>query len=384
MFQSEPPRSGLRNIMAKRHSKSLSQPRQLLALTASNLRAFGHFACLAVLLLSNIGCRIVYPARDPCNPQPSIPEVIPREQAKVTMPDYIIEPPDILTINAISLIPRSPYLLSQLDVVSISTAGLLEEGSIQGEYTVQPNGTIQLGFNYGAVNAAGKTVEQLQGEILGLLRKDYRNAQVWITLLQTSAQQQITGEHLVAPDGKVNLGTYGRVRVVGMTIEEAQNAVQAHLTRYLDNPKIAVDVLGFNSKVFYVVTQGAGLGDQVVIIPSKGNETVLDAIGQVQGLQSTSSTRMWVARPGYNDCGGDQILPIDWVAITQRGDIATNYQILPGDRLYVSEDKLVALDTAIAKIISPIERLFGVTLLGTQTAQRLAFFEESAVRGGTF
>ena len=372
------------NTMAKRHFDTTTQSRNLRDFSVSAWRVYAQVACAAALLLSSLGCRIVYPARDPCNPQPSIPEVIPREQAKVTMPDYIIEPPDILTINAISLIPRSPYLLSQLDVVAISTAGLLEEGSIQGEYTVQPNGSIQLGFNYGAVNAAGKTVEQLQGEILAMLRKDYRNAQVWITLLQTSAQQQIAGEHLVAPDGKVNLGTYGRVRVVGMTIEEAQNAVQAHLTRYLDNPKIAVDVLGFNSKVFYVVTQGAGLGDQVVIIPSKGNETVLDAIGQVQGLQSTSSTRMWIARPGYNECGGDQILPIDWVAITQRGDIATNYQILPGDRLYVSEDKLVALDTAIAKIVSPIERLFGVTLLGTQTAQRLAFFEESAVRGGTF
>lgn len=300
------------------------------------------------------------------------------------MPDYIIEPPDILTINAISLIPRSPYQLSQLDVVSISTAGLFEEGTIAGEYTVQPNGTIQLGYEYGAIAAAGKTVEQLQADILNQLRKNYRNAQVWITLLQTSAQQQIAGEHLVAPDGKVNLGTYGRVRVVGMTIEEAQRAVQTHLSQYLDNPQIALDVFGFNSKVFYVVTQGAGLGDQVVIIPSKGNETVLDAIGQIQGLQSTSSTRMWIARPGYNDCGGDQILPVDWVAITQRGDIKTNYQILPGDRLYVSEDKLVALDTAIAKMVSPIERLFGVTLLGTQTAQRLAFFEESAVRGGTF
>ncbi|MGI9427961.1 MAG: hypothetical protein ACR2NM_04845, partial [Bythopirellula sp.] len=88
--------------------------------------------------------------------------------------------------------------------------------------------------------------------------------------------------------------------------------------------------------------------------------------------------------PGYNECGGDQILPVDWVAITQRGDIHTNYQILPGDRLYVSEDKLVALDTAIAKIVSPFERLFGVTLLGTQTAQRLAFFEETAIRGGVF
>lgn len=300
------------------------------------------------------------------------------------MPDYIIEPPDVLTIDAISLIPKSPYTLSQLDVVSISTSGLLEEGTIGGEYTIQPNGTIQLGYSYGAITAAGKTVEQLQSDIVALLRKDYRKAEAWLILLQTSAQQQIAGEHLVAPDGKVNLGIYGRVRVVGMTIEEARGAVQAHLSQHLDNPRIALDVFGFNSKVFYVVTQGAGLGDQVVIIPSKGNETVLDAIGQIQGLQSNSSTRMWLARPGYNECGGDQILPIDWVAITQRGDIQTNYQILPGDRLYVSEDKLVALDTAIAKIVSPLERIFGVTLLGTQTAQRLAFFEESAVNGNNF
>lgn len=300
------------------------------------------------------------------------------------MPDYIIEPPDILTINAISLVPKSPYVLSPLDVVSVSTSGLLEEGTIGGDYTIQPNGTLQLGYGYGALSAAGRTVEQLQSDVLALLRKDYRKAEAWITLLQTSAQQQIAGEHLVAPDGKVNLGTYGRVRVVGMTIEEAQFAVQSHLSQFLENPQIALDVFGFNSKVFYVVTQGAGLGDQVVIIPSKGNETVLDAIGQIQGLESNSSTRMWLARPGFNECGGDQILPVDWVAITQRGDITTNYQVLPGDRLYVSEDKLVALDTAIAKIVSPIERVFGVTLLGTQTAQRLAFFEESAVRGGAF
>ena len=366
--------------MATRHQLLLANAKTVAPSRGRGLTAL----CVLLVVAASTGCRVVYPARDPCNPQPTIPEVIPREQSKVTMPDYIIEPPDILTINAISLIPKSPYRLSQLDVVSISATGLLEEGTIDGEYSVQPNGSIQLGYTYGSVPAAGKTVEQLQADINAILTRDYRNARAWITLTQTSAQQQIAGEHLVAPDGKVNLGTYGRVRVVGMTIEEARRAVQDHLAQYLDHPQIALDVFGFNSKVFYVVTQGAGLGDQVVIIPSKGNETVLDAIGQIQGLQSTSSTRMWLARPGYNECGGDQILPVDWVAITQRGDIATNYQILPGDRLYVSEDKLVALDTAIAKIVSPLERLFGVTLLGTQTAQRIAFFEESAVRGGTF
>ena len=121
------------------------------------------------------------------------------------------------------------------------------------------------------------------------------------------------------------------------------------------------------------------MGDRVVILPIRGNETVLDAIGQVQGLTSNSSTRMWIARPGKNQRGGDQILPVDWVAVTQRGDVNTNYQLLAGDRLYVSEDKLVAVDTALAKLVSPIERLMGVTLLSTQTAQRVIYFEQSAL-----
>ncbi len=299
------------------------------------------------------------------------------------MPDYIIEPPDILTIEAISLVPKAPYMLRPLDVVSIFSSGLTEVDAIAGEYTIQPNGTIQLGHSYGSIQAAGRTSAQLKEAILTQLKEEFVEPNVWVTLLQMGSQQQVAGEHLVAPDGKVNLGTYGRVRIVGMTIEEARAAVQTHLSQFLENPEIALDVRGYNSKVFYVVTQGAGLGDQVVILPSKGNETVLDAIGQIQGLQSNSSTRMWIARPGYNGCGGDQILPVDWVAVTQRGDIKTNYQIMPGDRLYVSEDKLVALDTAMGKLISPLERVFGVTLLGTQTVSRLVFFQEFGQRGGT-
>jgi polysaccharide biosynthesis/export protein len=313
-----------------------------------------------------------------------MPMEIPREQAKVTLPDYIIEPPDVLTIEATSLVPKGPYKLRVFDVLSINTSGLTEADEIAGNYTIQPNGTIQLGHSLRPIQAAGHTADEVQSTILQQMGKQYTNPDVWVTLLQMGAQQQIAGEHLVAPDGKVNLGTYGRVRVVGMTIEEAQAAVRAHLAQYLDAPEIALDVLGYNSKVYYVVTQGAGFGDQVVILPARGNETVIDAIGQIQGLQSNSSTRMWIARPGHNSCGGDQILPVDWLAVTQRGDTTTNYQIMPGDRLYVSEDKLVALDTALGKLISPFERVLGVTLLGTETAQRITFFNQPNSGGGGF
>lgn len=343
-------------------------------------------ACLFLLLAVSGGCRHIYVGQKPDGPKACVSQAIPREQAKVTMPDYIIEPPDILTIETIGLIPKLPYKLRPLDVVTVFSAGLPDDIELAGEYTIQPNGTIQLGHALGLMPAAGKSVSQLQTELIGKLKETYREPEVWITLSQMGAQQQIAGEHLVAPDGKVNLGIYGRVRVVGLTIEEARLAIQDHLSQSLENPEIAVDVLGYNSKVYYVITQGAGLGDQVIILPSKGNETVLDAIGQIQGLQSNSSTRMWIARPGKNSCGGDQILPVDWLAVTQRGATETNYQVMPGDRIYVSEDKLVAFDTALGKIISPIERMFGVTLLGTQTVSRIRFFNQgnSGGFGGGF
>lgn len=337
---------------------------------------------LAVLGMASSGCHLVYPGRNACGPEPCVPAGMPRELSKVILPDYIIEPPDVLEIEAIRLVPRSPYRLEALDVVGIATQGVLPEEDITGEYVVQPNGTIHLGFEVGLVQVAGRTIEDLQAELDQRLRTLYNEPKVWVTLSQLGAQQQIAGEHLVAPDGKVNLGAFGRVRVVGLTMEEARARLEAHLSAYLESPKISLDVLGYNSKVFYVVTQGAGMGDGVVILPTRGNETVIDAIGQIQGLQSNSSTRMWVARPGGNHCGGDQVLPVDWLAITQRGDVTTNYQLLPGDRLYVSEDKLVAFDTKLAKIFAPMERVFGVTILGNSTVRSLEGRNNGGVGGG--
>jgi hypothetical protein len=57
-------------------------------------------------------------------------------------------------------------------------------------------------------------------------------------------------------------------------------------------------------------------------------------------------------------------MDVDWKAITAEGLTATNYQLMPGDRIYIQADKLIVLDNMIAKITAPIERVVGVTLLG--------------------
>jgi hypothetical protein len=101
---------------------------------------------------------------------------------------------------------------------------------------------------------------------------------------------------------------------------------------------------------------------------------VLDAIAQINGLSQVSSKKIWIARPSPSGQGCDQILPVDWVGVTKGGSSATNYQILPGDRVFVSEDRLVALDTGLGKLLSPMERIFGFTLLGTNTIQAVNRF----------
>jgi polysaccharide export outer membrane protein len=109
-----------------------------------------------------------------------------------------------------------------------------------------------------------------------------------------------------------------------------------------------------------------------------GNETVLDAIAQIQGLEQVSSKKIWIARP-TRDTQRVQILPVDWFAVTEQGTPHTNYQILPGDRVFIAEDKLVAFDTQIAKLTAPLERIMGFVLLGTGTATRLS---GPVLRGG--
>lgn len=102
--------------------------------------------------------------------------------------------------------------------------------------------------------------------------------------------------------------------------------------------RVSVEVAGYDSKVYYVITAAADKGDTVVRVPITGNETVLEAIGHVGGLPSPSSTKIWVARPGPPGSGKETVLPVDWQSVSRRGATATNYQLLPGDRVFIAEE----------------------------------------------
>lgn len=308
------------------------------------------------------------------NPTAQVPSC-PTEKQMVSLPPHKIAPPDILVINAIRLVPRPPYRIEPLEalLIYVPDTDTLPKQPIAGPYTVSLDGTVNLGYGYGAVNVNGLTPDDAQKTIRRHLSNILKNnPQVNVALAQFRGMEQIRGEHLVRPDGTIGLGTYGAVYVAGLSLGQAKCVIEKHLSEYLVNPQVSLDVFAYNSRLYYVIVDGGGFGQQVFKLPHTGNETVLDAISAVQGLAPVSSTHhIHLARPSPANLGCNQVLPVDWRAITEGGSTATNYQIFPGDRIYIGPNGLIAFDNRLAQVLAPVERLLGITLLGANTYQTL-------------
>ena len=355
--------------------------------TLSDLTGVVRLLLAALLLLTSVGCNIYGRPQRTASHEATLaancdgdPAKMPaKELAKVSLPPYVIEPPDILLIDALRIVPKPPFRIQSFDSLQVIVEGTLLEQPINGIYVVEPGGLLDLGPSYGKVAVGGKSLDEAQDAVFRHLKRVLREPQVSLTLAQAAGQQQVTGEHLVGPDGTVNLGTYGSVYVTGLTLAEAKEVIEAQLDKFLDAPLVSVDVFSYNSKVYYVITEGAGQGDNVAKFPVTGNETVLDAIAQVNGLSKLSSKEIWIARPAPSGIGCDQVLPVDIDAIMRGGATATNYQLLPGDRLFIAQDPWIAFNNIIEKVTAPFEQIMGSTLLGAQTVYT---FQRGANFGG--
>ncbi|TWT33822.1 BlaR1 peptidase M56 [Posidoniimonas corsicana] len=257
------------------------------------------------------------PAADPPEPQWSFDE------------PYVIEPPDVLLVNLLKIVPKPPHKIEPFDGLLIRVTNANEP--IGDAFAVSPEGTVDLGPTYGKVKVIGLRIEEAQEAVHDHLSEMFEDPRVSVSLGFSSGAQQIVGEHLVAPDGRVNLGAYGSVYVTGLTIEQAKKAIEEKLSELLVTPEVAVDVFAYNSKKYFIINESPS-GDTVTAMPVTGNETVLDALASIGGLRRDA--KIWVDRATDNQGKRRLVKPVDYQAIKQ-GDSSTNYRLWPGDRLFI-------------------------------------------------
>ena len=251
-------------------------------------------------------------------------------------PSYVIEPPDILLINAVKLVPKSPYHVEPLDVLQIQVANPLIDQPISGQYPIDPGGAIELGPAYGKVLVAGQTIDEARKTIETHLNSILRDPQVSVSLAKRAASSRLPANTWSGPTARSTWEPTARSTWPGMTIAEAKAAVEAQLSNYLEQPRVSVDVFAYNSKVYYVITEGAGFGDTMVRVPITGNETVLDALAQpTEKIPKLANCWVWISRPPVGKGSENRILPVDWQAVLTGSNTTSNWQIQPGDRIFV-------------------------------------------------
>jgi protein involved in polysaccharide export with SLBB domain len=136
----------------------------------------------------------------------------------------------------------------------------------------------------------------------------------------------------VQPDGTIDLGKYGRPVVAGKTLAEIEGIVRDVIKAKEKTPTtFTVRLLAKPGNVFYVLGEVNAPG----AFPITGHDTVLNAITQAGGpTRRASEQNIVMSRPTTPD-GCRVVYPVCYTDIVQLGDTTTNYQLHPGDRIFV-------------------------------------------------
>jgi protein involved in polysaccharide export with SLBB domain len=178
-------------------------------------------------------------------------------------------------------VPKAPYKIGVFDVLQVRAIGTLIDQPVDGYYLVEAAGTLPLGPSYGRVEVKGLSVEEAEAAITKKLSEVLQKPEVQVKLERTADQKEIF--HNVAPPdttyrihpgallaihaigtlqdqpiddifsvepaGTVALGpAYGRADVKGLTLEEAEKAIQKKLQAVLTKPEVQVTFGGWDNE----------------------------------------------------------------------------------------------------------------------------------------
>ena len=104
----------------------------------------------------------------------------------VCLPAYRIEPPDVLRLQVMKLVPRPPYRIGIHDTLTIRVLGTPPEQPINGYYVVEGDGLVTLGPLYGTARVLGLTTEDAAARIGQALYRVLQKPRVTVELARSA------------------------------------------------------------------------------------------------------------------------------------------------------------------------------------------------------
>jgi polysaccharide export outer membrane protein len=139
----------------------------------------------------------------------------------------------------------------------------------------------------------------------------------------------------VRPDGKITVPLIGDIQAGGRTPEQVAESISTALSAYVREPQVTVIVTELRSHEYLSRVRVTGAVRQPISLPFRQGMTVLDAVlaaGGVTEFASPDRTKLY-----RKTAKGVEEYPVRLQQILSRGDVETNYTLMPGDIISIPE-----------------------------------------------
>jgi polysaccharide export outer membrane protein len=139
----------------------------------------------------------------------------------------------------------------------------------------------------------------------------------------------------VRPDGKITVPLIGDIQAGGRTPEQVANSISTALSAYVREPQVTVIVTELRSHEYLSRVRVTGAVRQPISLPFRQGMTVLDAVLAAGGItEFASPDRTKLYRKSNK---GVEEYSVRLQQILSRGDVETNYTLMPGDIISIPE-----------------------------------------------
>jgi len=184
-------------------------------------------------------------------------------------------------------------------------------------------------------------------------------------LITVRPEPGISRPVVVRPDGKISFDLIGEVAVEGKTVAEVREEIYRRIQDFIVAPDVTVTLEGTRSRRYYVFGEVNRIGSY----PLMGRVTAVEGLAMAGGgtrLAALNQARL--SRPATE---GPSLFPIRYADITQNADATTNYELQPGDVIYVPPSISGRIGYALQIIFFPLQQIVGLGGTAVRTSSGL-------------
>jgi polysaccharide export outer membrane protein len=171
---------------------------------------------------------------------------------------------------------------------------------------------------------------------------------------------EITRQVVVRPDGRISFDLIGELEVQGKTVDEVRGEVTARMKEFIVHPDVTVILSQSNSRLYFMFGEVRRPGSYPLI----GHVSAVQALASAGG--PTRFSNLDAARLVRPTEGQSLSYAVDFEEITERGDATTNYELQPGDIVYVPPNVFARIGYALGVVLFPFQQIIG---LGSQVVR---------------